>query len=171
MYLRATGLIKSVVKSHWLTRTETAEWDERYTTALLSKATGSQAHVRYEMWTISRGKMIYKHFPLVTKDKQNYGLKKMNAVFIVSHLWIPFNKCTSSNSHKNEMRLYKWLAAGRGLLINDGYLLYRMAFFSNSTFWERREKGYCTFHVPWTVCHSFCLSYTTGLRLVATLGF
>lgn len=35
--------------------------------------------------------------------------------------------------------------------------------FSYSTFWERREKGYCAFYVPWTLCHSFCLNYTTGL--------
>lgn len=53
--------------------------------------------------------------PLVTKDKHKYALEKMNAIFMVSNLGIPFSKCTASNSHKNGMRPYKRLAAGRGL--------------------------------------------------------
>lgn len=115
MNLGPTGPIKWVVKSQWLTGRERAEWDGQRRTALLSRATGSQTHVLFDVQTTARAEKIRNHFLLVPKDKRKYGLKKMNAVFIVSNLWIPSNKCTSPNSHKNEVRLCKWLAAGRGL--------------------------------------------------------
>lgn len=83
--------------------------------------------------------MIHNCFPRVTKDKRNYGLKKMNAVFMVANLRIPFSTYRSPNSHKNEMRLYKCRAAGRGLLVNDWHLLYQMAFFLTALS-EREEK-------------------------------
>lgn len=47
-------------------------------------------------------------FPRVTEDKQKYALTKLNIIFMVSNLQIPFNK--SSNSHKSEKRLINlWL--------------------------------------------------------------
>lgn len=49
-------------------------------------------------------------FPRVTEDKQKYALTKLNIIFMVSNLQIPFNNCKSSNSHKSEKRLINlWL--------------------------------------------------------------
>lgn len=82
---------------------------------------------------------MHNCFPLVTEDKHKYALEKMNAIFMVSNLWIPFSKHTASNSHKNGMRPYKHLAAGRGLLVNDRHLLYQIAFCPTALS-EREEK-------------------------------
>lgn len=50
------------------------------------------------------------HFPHVTEDKQKYALTKLNIIFMVSKLQIPFNKRKSSNSHKSEKRrINPWL--------------------------------------------------------------
>lgn len=162
-YFSSTGLIKSVVKPHWLT-------------GIAEDSTAQQGHRRpnpcsVKIWIISRGKQIYKHFLLVTENKRKYGLEKMNAIFIVSGFWISLNKFTSSNSHKK----MKWDYVNGWLLEKDlskGLVFFvSNTIFSHSTFWERREKGYCAFHVPWSLCHSFCLNYTTGLHFVAISGF
>lgn len=89
MYFSSPGLIKSVVKSHWLTRIMNNGRQH-----CLAKPQFCQ------IWTISRGKKIHKHFVLVTENKQTNRLEKMNAIFILSGFWNSLSKFTSSNSHK-----------------------------------------------------------------------
>lgn len=108
-------------------------------------------------------------FPRVTEDKQKYALTKLNIIFMVSNLQIPFNNCKSSNSHKSE-ETYKSLAAGRGLLINDWRLRYQMAF-GLTALSEREDKKDTAPFMFVGFCHSFSLNYTTGLHLVAIFSF
>lgn len=122
-----------MVKPHWLTG------------IINSGSTGQQGQRRpnpcsVKIWTISRGKKIHKHFLLVTENKQQYRLEKMNAIFIVSGFWISLNKFTSSNSN----RKMKWDYVNGWLLEKDlskGLIfLVSNTIFSYSTFGEERKR-------------------------------
>lgn len=165
IYFNSPGLIKSVVKPHWLTGITNSGRQHCSAGPQAAKPTFCQ-NLNY-----LEERRYTSIFSWLLKTKKKYWLEKMKAIFIVSDFWIPLSKFTSSNSHKK----LEWDWVNGRLLEKDFskglVFLGSNTVFSYSTFWERREKGYCAFHVPWTLCHSFCLNYATGLHFVAILGF